>query len=726
MQILNLRAADLFSYQHLDLPLANRGLVLLEGINHDDGGANGVGKTSIFKALCWTLYGDSLSRVRADDVIRLDVQTKQPVTGGTFGEVELDLNGHRALVTRHRQHRKHRNKLLLTIDGTDKTGATDRDTQDCINELLQLDAKSFLTTVLFPQNAVGFAAGTDADQKAVLEKILSLERFAGAQTRQKAEVARIETDVRLSESHAESLDRQLKESEANIHDLDLKERDFYTRRTAEIARFGEQVLQLQSQEPIRDPSLEGQKAALEAKVKERRRIETVVNEAERALNERQQQVSRLRGQAQQLGQMVGLDCQTGQLAVLPSPEPPNPPESVEHYERCLRDCQTNCARATFHIDALGPKVAKLEEAIRNGATLKQCGTCGQDLTPEAKKRLFGSLEEELDANRLQLTSYTGQLETNRSLLASATEVLDRARAHRVWEETRQARKTAQDRLDGLNRDIALRETEVARFLQVTQTARQSLQSLQDCDAALYGVQQTIQRQNAAWSLWEHQISTARSQLRQVEDSVSPYGELLTRAKTNREALATRKGETAGKLVTLRDQLPYASFWVQGFSRSGVISLLLDRCVPELNTRANQYLEILCDGKAHIEFSTQTTLANGEKREKFGVNVSFDHGGGQYGMLSGGELRRVDVAILLALGDLAASRAKASVSIRMLDEPFDSLDACGKEKVVQLLKEKVLPHAQTVLVMSHDDELKSLFDRRIVVTKQGGVSSVADA
>ena len=92
-------------------------------------------------------------------------------------------------------------------------------------------------------------------------------------------------------------------------------------------------------------------------------------------------------------------------------------------------------------------------------------------------------------------------------------------------------------------------------------------------------------------------------------------------------------------------------------------------------------------------------------------------------MSGGELRRVDVAVLLALGDLVASRALSPVRMRMLDEPFDSLDASGIERVVDLLQTKVEPRVGTLLVITHNSDMQSLFEKVIHVEKFGGISRI---
>jgi len=183
------------------------------------------------------------------------------------------------------------------------------------------------------------------------------------------------------------------------------------------------------------------------------------------------------------------------------------------------------------------------------------------------------------------------------------------------------------------------------------------------------------------------------------------------------------GQQKGWLEFLARQQRYVEFWVHGFSNRGVKSLLLSTVTEELNSRANIYLSHLSGGRATVNFQTQTVLASGELREKFRVAVSYAHGAGDYEGISGGEMRRVDIAVLFALGDLAAARSVAPVHLRLLDEPFDNLDNIGKEAVVDLLRSELLPRIGTLLVMSHDEDLKSYFNKRIVVVKEKGVSRI---
>jgi DNA repair exonuclease SbcCD ATPase subunit len=175
---------------------------------------------------------------------------------------------------------------------------------------------------------------------------------------------------------------------------------------------------------------------------------------------------------------------------------------------------------------------------------------------------------------------------------------------------------------------------------------------------------------------------ARAALQAIEQEQSPYTAL--RARDAAELARLEASLRATELIenTLTRDLQYLTFWQEGFGNSGVKSLLLDTVTPYLSYRASEYLEALTGGTARVEFATQKTLASGDKRDRFEVRVSYDFGGDTYRAISGGERRRIDLACLFAVGDLAASRSVAPVRLRLLDEPFDNLDGVGAEQIVR--------------------------------------------
>ena len=209
MDIIRLQADDLFSYEHLDLPLSNLGLILIEG-------ENGAGKSTIFRALMWVLFDETLSKQRGDEVIRWDPINKVYISGKTRGIIEIVVNEQKVRVERYRKHHEYKDKVLLFVDGKEITGSTNKHTQQLIQEILQLDVAAFLNCVLFPQGASGFSNKTDAEQKAILERILSIERFEKAHKIKKEQRDGLERSIGNCDTEIINLNLRIADAEGSI------------------------------------------------------------------------------------------------------------------------------------------------------------------------------------------------------------------------------------------------------------------------------------------------------------------------------------------------------------------------------------------------------------------------------------------------------------------------------------------------------------------------------
>lgn len=225
--------------------------------------------------------------------------------------------------------------------------------------------------------------------------------------------------------------------------------------------------------------------------------------------------------------------------------------------------------------------------------------------------------------------------------------------------------------------------------------------------------------------YEGKIKQAKQNLETCKVKESPYKTLIIEEETSITSLEEKLIEIKGEIDNLYKQIKPAEFWVNGFSRRGVPSLLLDTITPFLTNRTNEYLDTMTGGFATVTFQTQSEMASGELKDKFQVQVDYKYGGSEYKCVSGGEKRRVDVSILLALGDLAASSSRTPVRLRILDEALESLDADGQLLFIQLLKDKVLPRSETIICITHCSELKEMFENTITVLKESGISRLEE-
>jgi len=168
------------------------------------------------------------------------------------------------------------------------------------------------------------------------------------------------------------------------------------------------------------------------------------------------------------------------------------------------------------------------------------------------------------------------------------------------------------------------------------------------------------------------------------------------------------------------EIDYVQFWVDGFSRKGIRSFMLDKVVPFINERLNHYLTILTDGGITARFSTVKQLSSGEYREDFNLEIVNKKAADTYEGNSGGEKRRVDLAVALAFNDFISSRSGKRFNILLLDEVFEGVDAEGLYYVIKVL-EDLARRKSSVFVITHRDELKSYFSDEIFMRREHGLS-----
>ena len=246
-----------------------------------------------------------------------------------------------------------------------------------------------------------------------------------------------------------------------------------------------------------------------------------------------------------------------------------------------------------------------------------------------------------------------------------------------------------------------------------------------------------------------QADTLRKQYKEGLDVASTIQSLQAQRQAQRDQIprieeATQEGNqevehTANRLEELLDQLEdkqmllaildvdieekqkkakALEFWLHGYSTKGIRSHVLKSVTPVLNEITRKNCVTLTGSEMTIVFNTQTTLGNGEVREKFDIQVKQAHGGNSYKKNSTGEKERADLIIAMSLADLAAMRT--NFPFRFLDEIGSGVDEAGTDAMVSLLRQYESAYS-TVFVITHREQLKAMFAKPLTMVKVGGVS-----
>ncbi len=191
---------------------------------------------------------------------------------------------------------------------------------------------------------------------------------------------------------------------------------------------------------------------------------------------------------------------------------------------------------------------------------------------------------------------------------------------------------------------------------------------------------------------------------------------LCRDETNYEDLVTSfldKIELREE-VKAENKLDYEvmRFWEKAFSQQGIIKFIIRNILDYLNNKVNYYLSFLTNSKYSLYFD-----------EELNEKVITNNQDIQYISLSGGEKRKVNLAVTMALKDLLLLTDKNQTNILFLDEIAENLDEEGITGLYSLLQE--IKKDKLIFVITHNKYLKTLLHSapRLSITKSKGVSKI---
>ena len=198
-------------------------------------------------------------------------------------------------------------------------------------------------------------------------------------------------------------------------------------------------------------------------------------------------------------------------------------------------------------------------------------------------------------------------------------------------------------------------------------------------------------------------------------SVLELKELLSKEKIYTSQLKEFTGKISdarNKQIESHKKYETMRFWEKAFSEQGIIKYIIRNVLSYFNDRINYYLSFLTNQGYYLEFDEELS-------EKILVSDQLVH----YISLSGGEKRKINLSVLLALRDLLSFTDKNQLDIVFFDEVAENLDEEGIEGLHHLLNE--IKKTKNVFVITHNKHLKTLLDSApsVTITKDRGEAKI---
>ena len=226
-------------YGRHEFPLADRGLLLVMGRNHDEPrmDSNGSGKSTVFDGLDWCLWGVNPRGDHAEAVFNEEAYQERGAKCAVIVQVMADDGAH-IVITRTRTKSKY--NLEVHVDGEARESLDSGETQKLIEQLLGMDRDVFHAAVLFGQtDLVHYADATDGKRMEILTKILQLDDIDQYLDRAKTQVKA--SNERRSKLQADlaGLDGRL--DATRPEDLDVQVAQWEQAQQVSLAQLQEQI-----------------------------------------------------------------------------------------------------------------------------------------------------------------------------------------------------------------------------------------------------------------------------------------------------------------------------------------------------------------------------------------------------------------------------------------------------------------------------------------------------
>lgn len=160
-----LMVKNTLSFKDLTLYLSNLGFVAIKGINLDDGGSNGSGKSTIPKLLFYALTGSTPDGKKADSMLS-DFNPKD-----SYVRLDFYIGDVAYFIKRYRKHTKYSNNLTLNENGQDITRKNAVDTQKKIYDIFGMSKEGLLLLLLLSTNTVKFADSTPTERRRLFTQL---------------------------------------------------------------------------------------------------------------------------------------------------------------------------------------------------------------------------------------------------------------------------------------------------------------------------------------------------------------------------------------------------------------------------------------------------------------------------------------------------------------------------------------------------------------------------
>lgn len=659
------------------------GLYTIEGVNNDEPtSTNGCGKSSIISAIYWCLTGTTLTNeVLADEIINETAGKDCCVT------LYIDSNENQIEITRTRKHPQLGNTLILKIDGQDVSCHKIADTQERLNQLIKIPFNLLHSTIMMTHDIQSAFSDLSPQQRVqTLESIRDYSIWDKVREEANKDIKECDKEINEKTQQINEMTGSYKTYEGLIKTTD--EEIKLTMETG-ISLNGKEQLKIYEDE-IKNYSEQLKNKKLELEDSQKIQLEDLSKYTEK-LNELNKKHLELKSE---------LDT-----------------KFKTDRDKLKADYQAKTNATKEEIVSLKSKnqtisfeqrdLTRQSNEIQKWFDSPNCPTCGRPLE---------RTEEEISAKKTKLQDLKNNLDSLEKKIKENEEVIVKKELSLTEMNLKENEEETKLELDYKVALDLLTNTHEKNSKQTNEEYKKKQEEQRESKQKVYNLAQDVNKLesklgeiNGLKIKLEEQLENLRSKIQKLKENKTKYEEEIKKI--------IEDGKTLRNYITdLTDKRQLSDYYYKLLGSKGELRpYLLNRDIENLNVYMQRYI--------HSFFkNTEVSLRlNGASIEidinSLGIQKSVSN-------LSGGEKKRLDLAIQFALYDLLQSTSQITFNILCLDEIEAQLDSLGCQQLISII-EDLSEKVETAYWITNNPMVSEVVPHKIICTKSLGCTHIEE-
>jgi len=669
-------------------------------------GLNGAGKSTIFEAISWVLYGPVAARTSADQIKREGAEASEPCRV----ELEFVFEDDQYRIVREMTGKNLNTSATATVNGNIAASGAET-VSKFVQKKLSMDFKSFFTSIFAKQKELNALSTMNAsERRPLILKMLGIDALD-----------EVTKEIRFDKRHKNSLIEKL--SQDLVDKTGKNKIEKYRAETGELN--GKQKVMVLSIKQVKEKiqTFKKELETLERKYKNSKNEYEKINLRKEQLGEQKtlfENKGKLQEQIKELQNKIGkrqasLEEQQKELKGFGdiAKEIKNVEERMDKTGKKIEEIIKIKEQKKTLITSLNKSVREIDSKRKNIEKMgpdASCPTCDRVLGDQHDQLLKKFDEEKNDKNK--------KIE-----IFSKDVLIEQEKYEKTFRE-KQALEKKRDYLQKQQRKKERIDTTIRNTSIELEREKKEIWAKEKQKAKIGEVEFDLNEYGAV----KNQVKGLYSKYQSMLDLLGEKKDLLGSAKLELEKKEGEKKLIISKIKTLHEKMAELKEFKKRITdekrkvqdlkmlsnvMSSFRSHLISRIRPALSLYASDFFSRLTDGKyQEIEIDEN-------------YNLMVYDGGTPYAIerFSGGEEDLANLCLRLAISEVITERAGGLFNFIILDEIFGSQDMIRRQNIMKALNSLSSKFRQIFLI-THIEDIKNYMENIIIVSEnESGISTV---